>query len=117
MEKADKVLKVVFMDEFIRHISLERNLSSHTIRNYYSDLSQFFEYLTTALKKDSLLLEDLRKIDHIIIRGFLSSLYDKGLSKSSVARKISAIRTYFNRSEERRVGKESRSRWAPYHLK
>src|SRR3989337_3430264 len=96
MEKADKDLKGVFTEEFVRHISLERNLSSHTVRNYFSDISQFFDYLTTILKKDSLLHEDLRKIDHIIIRGFLSSLYDKGLSKSSVARKISAIRTFFN---------------------
>src|SRR3972149_1264323 len=96
MEKTDKDLKGEFAEEFVRHISLERNLSSHTIRNYYSDLSQFFEYLKTILKKDPLLPEDLLKIDHIIIRGFLSSLYDKGLSKSSVARKISAIRTFFN---------------------
>src|SRR3990170_6834351 len=96
MEKTDKDLKGVFTEEFVRHISLERNLSSHTVRNYFSDIFQFFDYLTTILKKDSLLHEDLRKIDHIIIRGFLSSLYDKGLSKSSVARKISAIRTFFN---------------------
>ncbi|MCC6544360.1 MAG: tyrosine recombinase XerC [Nitrospirae bacterium] len=98
MEKAVKILRsdILIIDGFIRHISLERNLSSHTIRNYYSDLSQFFEYLTTKLKKDSLIIEDLRKIDHITIRGFLSSLYDKGLSKSSVARKISAIRTFLN---------------------
>src|SRR4030067_3575601 len=96
MEKTEKDLKGEFTEEFVRHISLERNLSSHTIRNYYSDLSQFFGYLTTVLKKDTLLLEDLRKIDHTIIRGFLSTLYDKGLSKSSIARKISAIRTFFN---------------------
>lgn len=84
------------LEEFIRHISLERNLSSHTIRNYFSDLSQFYEYLTGVLKKDTLLIEDLRNIDHIILRAFLASLYEKGLSKSSVARKISTIRTFFN---------------------
>ncbi|MEK6538015.1 MAG: tyrosine recombinase XerC, partial [Nitrospirota bacterium] len=74
----------------------ERNLSSHTIRNYFSDLSQFYEYLTGVLKKDTLLIEDLRNIDHIILRAFLANLYEKGLSKSSVARKISSIRTFFN---------------------
>lgn len=84
------------LEEFIRHISLERNLSSHTIRNYFSDLSQFYEYLTGVLKKDTLLIEDLRNIDHIILRAFLANLYEKGLSKSSVARKISTIRTFFN---------------------
>ncbi len=84
------------LEEFIRHISLERNLSSHTIRNYFSDLSQFYEYLTGVLKKDTLLIEDLRNIDHVILRAFLTNLYEKGLSKSSVARKISTIRTFFN---------------------
>ena len=84
------------LEEFIRHISLERNLSSHTIRNYFSDLSQFYEYLTGVLKKDTLLIEDLRNIDHIILRAFFANLYEKGLCKSSVARKISTIRTFFN---------------------
>jgi integrase/recombinase XerC len=101
MEEADKNQKlesisIPMLEEFIRHISLERNLSSHTIRNYFSDLSQFYEYLTGVLKKDTLLIEDLRNIDHIILRAFLANLYEKGLSKSSVARKISTIRTFFN---------------------
>jgi len=101
MEEADKNQKlesisIPMLEEFIRHISLERNLSSHTIRNYFSDLSQFYEYLTGVFKKDTLLIEDLRNIDHVILRAFLANLYEKGLSKSSVARKISTIRTFFN---------------------
>src|SRR3989304_2447671 len=101
MEEADKNQKlesisIPMLEEFIRHISLERNLSSHTIRNYFSDLSQFYEYLTGVFKKDTLLIEDLRNIDHVILRAFLTNLYEKGLSKSSVARKISTIRTFFN---------------------
>ncbi len=84
------------IEEFIRHISLEKNLSDHTIRNYLSDISQFNEYLQEVFKKNVLSPEDLRKVDHVTIRSFLSSLYEKGLSKSSVARKVSAIRTFFN---------------------
>ncbi len=84
------------VEEFIKHLSLERNLSGHTLRNYLSDLSQFHDYLLGVFKKDALSSEDLRKVDHITIRAFLSSLYDKGISKSSVARKISAVRTFFN---------------------
>ncbi len=87
---------VPIMEDFVRHISLERNLSSHTIRSYISDLSQFCEYLMTLSKNSSLFPDDLHKIDHIMIRGFLSSLYDKGISKSSAARKISTIRTFLN---------------------
>ena len=32
-----------------------------------------------------------------------------------VALKISAVSVIISRSEERRVGKECRSRWSPYH--
>ena len=71
-------------------------VSPYTLKNYLSDLKQFGEYLGKAFKKDSLSAEDIHKIDHIAIRGFLSNLHDKGISKSSLARKISALRTFFN---------------------
>ncbi len=96
MKFSSKRFSVPIIDEFTRHLSLERNLSAHTLRNYLSDISQFHEYLLGVFKKDALSSEDLRKVDHIIIRGFLSSMFEKGLSKTSVARKISAIRTFFN---------------------
>src|SRR3989337_217360 len=96
MKFSSKRFSVPIIDEFTRNLSLERNLSAHTLRNYLSDISQFHEYLLGVFKKDALSSEDLRKVDHIIIRGFLSSMSEKGLSKTSVARKISAIRTFFN---------------------
>lgn len=102
MEKADEDFiklqpenRMPLFGQFIRRLSLERNFSEHTLRNYLSDISQFHDYLLRVFKKDALTSEDLRKVDHIIIRAFLSSLYEKGLSKSSVARKISTIRTLF----------------------
>lgn len=84
------------VEEFIKHLSSERNFSGHTLRNYQSDISQFHEYLQGVFKKNELTPEDMRNADHIMIRAFLSSLYEKGLAKSSVARKISTIRTFFN---------------------
>src|SRR3972149_8044065 len=96
MKFSSKRFSVPIIDEFTRHLSLESNLSAHTLRNYLSDISQFHEYLLGVFKKDALSSEDLMKVDHIIIRGFLSSMFEKGLSKTSVARKISAIRTFFN---------------------
>ena len=71
-------------------------MSPHTVRNYLSDLSQFGEFLKRALKREALSVEDLHTIDHIPIRAFLSSLSDKGTSKASLARKVSALRTFFN---------------------
>ena len=36
-----------------------------------------------------------RQLDHIAVRGFLSLLYEKGLSKTSVARALAAVRSLY----------------------
>jgi integrase/recombinase XerC len=72
-------------DDFLRHL-LERNASSHTIKAYTGDLDCFAAYIGRR---------GWRTIDHIAIRGFLSHLYDKGLSKTSVARALAAVRSLF----------------------
>src|SRR3990172_1512591 len=84
------------IEGFIRYLSNERNLSPHTVRNYLSDLSQFGEFLKRVFKREALSVEDLHTIDHITIRAFLSGLSDKGTGKTSLARKVSALRTFFN---------------------
>jgi integrase/recombinase XerC len=65
-----------------------RAVSEHTLFSYESDLSQFQAFL----KPKKLGLKD---IDHIVIRDFLGHLYDLGLQKSSVARKLACLRTFF----------------------
>ncbi len=72
-------------DDFLRHLR-ERNASAHTIKAYSFDLDAFSAYIGTR---------DLKAVDHIAIRGFLSHLYDKGLSKTSVARSLAAIRSLY----------------------
>ena len=72
-------------DDFLRHLR-ERNASTHTIKAYTSDLDAFSAYIGNR---------DPKAIDHIAIRGFLSHLYDKGLSKTSVARSLAAIRSLY----------------------
>jgi len=81
---------------FIRYLSLERNMSPHTLRSYISDLSQFSEFLKKVSKKEVLGDEDLCHVDHMTIRAFLLDLYDRGISKASLARKVSTLRTFFN---------------------
>jgi integrase/recombinase XerC len=63
-----------------------RNASAHTIKAYSGDLENFVQYVGARKWRD---------IDHVIIRGFLSHLYEKGLSKTSVARTLSAIRSLY----------------------
>src|SRR5690242_3859289 len=64
----------------------ERNTSPHTIRAYTGDLEIFAAYVGSRKWRD---------IDHITIRGFLSHLYEKGLSKTSVARSLAAVRSLY----------------------
>jgi integrase/recombinase XerC len=73
------------IQQFLRSLR-ERNASAHTIKAYSTDLEQFSQYIGTA---------PWRAIDHVRIRGFLSHLYDRGLSKTSVARALAALRSMY----------------------
>src|SRR5256885_3137300 len=72
-------------DSFLRHLR-ERNASMHTIKAYAGDLDVFAAYAGTR---------GWKSIDHIVIRGFLSHLYDQGLGKTSVARALAAVRSLY----------------------
>ncbi len=71
--------------KFLRSLA-ERNASKHTVKAYKQDLAAFAQFVGPR---------KLRDIDHITIRGFLSQLYDKGLSKTSVARALAAVRSLY----------------------
>jgi integrase/recombinase XerC len=71
--------------DFLRHLG-ERNASPHTIKAYRRDLSLFAAYAGSR---------GWKQIDHILVRGFLSQLYEKGLSKTSVARALAAVRSLY----------------------
>src|SRR6266403_4982758 len=81
--------------QFLEHLRYERNVSSHTVRNYQSDLEQFLEYLAPAQKKGKRKLPDIAEIDHLTIREWLSALHSAQKKKSSIARKLAALRTFF----------------------
>lgn len=76
---------------FLRHLGAERNASAHTLKAYAKDLEQFRSYAEGAFGRE------LRpeEVDHLLIRSFLASLHHAGLRKTSSARKLAALRTYF----------------------
>ncbi|HVS21291.1 MAG TPA: site-specific integrase [Pyrinomonadaceae bacterium] len=85
-----------FLTQFLDHLRYERNVSAHTLRNYASDLEQFFEYLAPADPKTGKRTEpDIKQIDHITIREWLSNLHSDHKKKTSIARKLAALRTFF----------------------
>src|ERR1700740_262975 len=72
-------------DEFLR-VLRQRNASAHTIKAYAGDLENFANYVGAR---------DWKSIDHVAVRGFLSHLYERGLSKTSVARSLAAVRSLY----------------------
>lgn len=84
------------LTQFLDHLRYERNVSAHTLRNYESDLKQFLDYLAPpdakGKRRDA---PNLKQIDHITIREWLSSLHSDNKKKSSIARKLAALRTFF----------------------
>lgn len=84
------------ISQFLEHLRYERNLSQHTLRNYASDLEQFVDYLGPANPADNKrTLPNITEIDHITIREWLATLHTAQKKKSSVARKLAALRTFF----------------------
>jgi integrase/recombinase XerC len=79
------------IDKFIEYLRYERNASPNTIREYRRDLQQFMGFLTPPGEKTM----PLAHIDHRVIREFVGWSYDQKLEKSSVARKLAALRTFF----------------------
>jgi integrase/recombinase XerC len=83
------------LTQFLDHLRYERNVSAHTLRNYESDLQQFLDHLAPADAKGKRHEPDLRQIDHITIREWLSTLHSDHKKKTSIARKLAALRTLF----------------------
>ncbi|MGQ9706210.1 MAG: tyrosine-type recombinase/integrase [bacterium] len=78
------------IDEFIDYMRGFLLLSYNTVSAYSSDLSQFTEFLESY---DSSITPV--EIDNVAIRHYIAYLYEKGISKRSVERKISTLKTFF----------------------
>ena len=77
------------LDQFIRYVQIEKNFSLHTVREYHSDLIEFFSFL------DSEGIENITEVDYIHARLFVTKLYDEQKARTSISRKISSIRSFF----------------------
>lgn len=82
------------IEKYLKYLSVERNASKHTIISYQNDLKSFLDF--------SAELEDIRidevevtTITRLTIRLWLGDLSEQGLAKTSIARKVAALRSFF----------------------
>jgi integrase/recombinase XerC len=78
-------------EQFLSVLQNERNASAHTIRAYRREITGFADHVADLLGEAA----SIRVVDHLHIRGYMAALYDRGLTKASVARSLAAIRSWF----------------------
>jgi integrase/recombinase XerC len=76
--------------QFITYISQVKRYSPHTVRAYQSDLEQFENYCRASYQ-----ISDFSSINHQIIRSWIVSLLDAGVSARSTNRKISSLKSFY----------------------
>ena len=82
-----------YLRAFLEHLSLNRNASAHTVDAYQSDVSQFLGFAARARGCEPADLEPAH-LDLATIRAFMAELYRLGHARSSVSRKLSALRAF-----------------------
>ena len=95
---------------FLSHIEVERNFSAHTVRSYRTDLEQFCRFLAAGDDAAEMTADDLPGLDDIspgalsrqlleleplTVRAYLAMMRNSGYSKSTVARKLAALRSFY----------------------
>ncbi len=76
-------------NKYVNYLEAERNASRYTVRNYTTDLLGFFQFLRDKG------VGSLKEVDRYVLRDYLSHLMEQGFVKASIARKLSAIRSFY----------------------
>jgi integrase/recombinase XerC len=81
--------------QFLDYLTYERNVSINTVEAYRDDLESFIGFLCNdyfTMARDQV---ELRRVDHLAVRSYLAHLSRRKLSRATVARHLSALRTFF----------------------
>ena len=97
------------IEKYLTYLRSVRNSSPHTVLNYGKDLQQFAAYLAPPGEK----IPALAKISHQIIREYIGYLHSQGLQKSSIARKLASLRSFFKYCVREGMLKENPARLVP----
>jgi integrase/recombinase XerC len=80
----------MLIDQFIAYIQAEKRFSPLTVEAYQRDMEQFIDYLRVEYE-----LEDLVKVDKLMVKSYIVRLKEEGLVNRSINRKISTLRTFY----------------------
>ncbi len=75
-----------YIEKFIRYLEIEKNYSGHTILNYRLDLEDLGKFITDT---------PLENTDYLTLRKYLAVLKEKNLGTKTIARRLSALRSFF----------------------
>jgi integrase/recombinase XerC len=108
------------IEDFILYLSVERNLSTHTLKAYRKDLEMFREFIVREYGADA----SVGSVTHLVIRRYLALLH-KDHKKSSIGRKLAAIRTLYkyllregkvSKNPAELVSTPKKEKKVPFHL-
>lgn len=74
---------------YVRHLELERNISPFTVRNYTTDIQGFLDFVAASG------MGSLDRVSRSTLRLYLGSLREQGIARASMARKLSALRSFY----------------------
>jgi len=96
--KSKKTSAYHLAERFLRHLKYSKNFSPHTLRAYQSDLSEFLEFCLAENPAFS-----PRDITHLTLRKFLALLRQRNPQNSTIARKLSSLRSFYRFLERQGV--------------
>ena len=79
-----------FKNKFQDYLQLEKNYSQHTSLAYLADLNFFHDYIKKEFDQENLL-----EVNYSLIRSWIVLLSDKGISNTSINRKVSSLKAFY----------------------
>ncbi|MEK7722664.1 MAG: site-specific integrase, partial [Elusimicrobiota bacterium] len=80
----------LLIDRFLLHLKVQRNFARNTIKAYQFDLSVFNAYAAAAM------VDAPNIMDRLLMRGYIASISDRKVSRNTLLRKISAVRSFIH---------------------
>ncbi|MBS1253313.1 MAG: Tyrosine recombinase XerC [Anaerolineales bacterium] len=76
------------LERYVTHLKAEKNASAYTIRNYRAEIEEFLDFLA----QDD--IQDWAQVDRYVVRGYLGRLHAQDYARSSIARRVSELRSF-----------------------